>query len=89
MHTVTVLEHGKVIIPIGIRKQLGITPGCQLNFIPEGSGLKVEIQRRIQSTPPEDGYGLLVCKKPGERQLPEFDVAAVMRDAQCGVAPHL
>jgi antitoxin PrlF len=75
--------------PIDIRKQLGITPGCQFNFILEGSGLRVEIQRRIQPTRPEDGYGLLVCKEPGERQLPEFDVAAAMRDTQCGVAPHL
>jgi AbrB family looped-hinge helix DNA binding protein len=89
MQTVMVSEQGQVIIPIDIRKQLGITPGCQLNFILEGSGLRVEIQRRVQPTRPEDGFGLLACKEPGERQLSEFDVAAAMRDTQCGVAPHL
>ena len=75
MQTVTVSEQGQVVIPIDIRKQLGITPGCQLSLILEGSGLRVEVKQRIKSTCPEDGYGLLVCKEPGERHLAEFDVA--------------
>jgi AbrB family looped-hinge helix DNA binding protein len=75
MQTVTVSEQGQVIIPIDIRKQLGITPGCQLDMILEGSGLRIEVKQRIKSTRPEDGYGLLVCKQPGERHLAEFDVA--------------
>ena len=73
MQTVTVSEQGQVVIPIDIRKQLGITPGCQLSLILEGSGLRVEVKQRIKSTRPEDGYGLLVCKEPGERHLVEFD----------------
>jgi antitoxin PrlF len=82
MQTVTVSEQGQVIIPLDIRKQLGITPGCQLSFILEGSGLRVEVKQRIQPTRPEDGYGLLVCKEPGERHLSEFDVAQAMRNAK-------
>jgi len=82
MQTATVSEQGQVIIPIDIRKQLGITPGCQLSFIPEGTGLRVEIRQRIQPTQPENGYGLLVCKEPGERHLSEFDVAEAMQDAK-------
>ncbi|MDO9103429.1 MAG: AbrB/MazE/SpoVT family DNA-binding domain-containing protein [Methylovulum sp.] len=82
MQTVTVSEQGQVVIPLDIRKQLGITPGCQLNFILEGSGLRLEVNRRLQATRPEDGYGLLVCKEPGERHLAEFDVVEAMRDAK-------
>ena len=82
MQTVTVSEQGQVIIPLDIRKQLGITPGCQLSFILEGSGLRVEVTQRIQPTRPEDGYGLLVCKEPGERHLAEFDVAQAMRNGK-------
>jgi bifunctional DNA-binding transcriptional regulator/antitoxin component of YhaV-PrlF toxin-antitoxin module len=81
MQTVIVSEQGQVI-PINIRKQLGITPGCQLSLILEGSGLRVEVKQRIQPTRPEDGYGLLVCKQPGERHLAEFDVAKAMQDAK-------
>lgn len=36
MQTATVSEQGQVIIPLDIRKQLDITPGCQLSFIVEG-----------------------------------------------------
>ena len=78
MQTVTVSEQGQVIIPINIRKQLGITAGTQLNLILENAGLRVEVQKRIQPTRPEDGYGLLICKEPGERHLADFDVANIV-----------
>jgi antitoxin PrlF len=81
MQTVTVSEKGQVVIPLEIRRRLGITPGCQLDFILEGNALRVEVKRRIQSSRPEDGYGLLVCKQPGERRLADFDVAQAMREA--------
>lgn len=32
MATVTVSEKGQVVIPAEIRRQLGIMPGCQLDF---------------------------------------------------------
>lgn len=80
MQTVTVSEQGQVIIPLDIRKQLGITPGYQLNFILEGSGLRLEVNRRLQATRPEDGYGLLVCKELGERHLAEFDVVEAINN---------
>ena len=78
MQTVTVSEQGQVIIPIDIRKQLGITAGSQLNLILENAGLRVEVQKSIQPTHPEDGYGLLICKEPGERHLADFDVAHIV-----------
>lgn len=78
MQTTTVTEQGQVTIPLDIRKQLGITPGCQLSFTLEGSGLKKEVKRRVQLTRPEDGYGFLICKQPGERHLEEFDVVKAM-----------
>jgi AbrB family looped-hinge helix DNA binding protein len=81
MATVTVSEKGQVVIPAEIRRRLGIVPGCQLDFTLEGSTIRVEIKRQIQPTRPEDGYGMLVCKKPGERRLADFDVADAMREA--------
>ena len=78
MQIVTVSEQGQVIIPINIRKQLGITAGTQLILIFENAGLRVELQKRIQQTRAEDGYGLLICKEPGERHLADFDVANIV-----------
>jgi len=81
MPTATVSEQGQVVIPADLRRQLGITPGCQLDFSLEGNTLRVEVKRRIQPTRIEDGYGMLVCKQPGERCLSDFDVAQAMREA--------
>ena len=78
MQTVTVSEQGQVIIPINIRKQLGITAGTQLILILENAGLRVELQKRIQQTRADDGYGLLICREPGERHLADFDVANIV-----------
>ncbi len=82
MQTVTVSEQGQVVIPIDVHKQLGITTDTQLNLIIENSGLRIEIKHRTQPTHLEEGYGLLVCKQPGERHLSEFDVAQAMKEAQ-------
>jgi len=38
MQTVTVSEQGKVVLPLDIRQQLGITAGSQLNLILENAG---------------------------------------------------
>ena len=57
MQTVIVSDKGQVVIPAEIRRRLGITPGCQLEFSLEGNAIRVEVKRRIQPTRPEDGYG--------------------------------
>lgn len=80
MSTATVSEKGQVVIPAEIRKVLGIAPGTQLDFTIEGQSLRVEVTRRAAPTRVEDGYGLLVCRKPGKRRLAEFDVAQAMRE---------
>lgn len=85
MQTVTVSEQGQIVIPPEICKQLGITPGCQLSFIVEGSNLRIEVNRRIQLKKPEDGYGL-VCNKPGERHLVDWDTEAFPQATSGGLS---
>jgi len=79
MQTVTVSEKGQVVIPVQIRRRLGIAQGCQLNFSLEGQVIHVEIKRPMVETKAEDGFGMLVCKGPGKRRLADFDVAVAMR----------
>ena len=79
--TVTVSHKGQVVIPADIRRKLGIEPGCQLDFRLEGSVIHVEVKRQLVPTKAEDGFGMLVCKKPGKRSLADFDVALAMREA--------
>ena len=82
MQTVTISDKGQVVIPVEIRRLLGITPGCQLDFSLEGNAIHAEVKRQIVKTNAEDGFGMLVCKKPGNRRLADFDVALAMRDAE-------
>ncbi|OGB33962.1 MAG: AbrB family transcriptional regulator [Burkholderiales bacterium RIFCSPLOWO2_12_FULL_61_40] len=80
MLTVTVSHKGQVVIPADIRRKLGITPGCQLDFRLEGHVIHAEVKRQLAPTQAEDGFGMLVCKKPGKRSLADFDVALAMRE---------
>ena len=82
MLTVTVSEKGQVVIPVEIRRRLGIAPGCQLDFSLEGHVIHAEVKRQVVPTTAEDGFGMLVCKQPGKRRLADFDVALAMRDAK-------
>ena len=79
MKTVTVSDKGQVVIPAEIRQHLGITPGCQLDFSLQGDTIQAVVRRCVKPSSPEEGYGLLVCRQPGERRLSDFDVAAMMQ----------
>lgn len=82
MSTVTVSDKGQVVIPADIRRRLGITPGCQLDFSLEGHVIHAEVKRQLVQTKAEDGFGMLVCKRPGKRRLADFDVSHAMREAK-------
>jgi antitoxin PrlF len=80
--TVTVSDKGQVVIPVEIRRRLGITPGCQLAFSLEGNVIHAEVRRQVAQTNTEEDFGMLVCKRPGLRRLADFDVAAAMRESE-------
>lgn len=82
MLTVTVSDKGQVVIPVEIRRRLGIAPGCQLDFSLDGHVIHAEVKRQIAQTNVEDGFGMLVCKSPDKRKLADFDVALAMRSSK-------
>lgn len=82
MATVIVSDKGQVVIPADIRKQLGITPGCRLDFRIEGHSIRAVVERTSTPSSLDDGYGMLVCRTEGVRRLIDFDVAQAMRKAR-------
>jgi AbrB family looped-hinge helix DNA binding protein len=80
MSIVTVSDKGQVVIPAAIRKQLGITPGCQLAFSLEGNTIRIEVKRKRPITTIEQGFGMLVCPPSQPRRLNDFDIAQAMRE---------
>jgi AbrB family looped-hinge helix DNA binding protein len=76
MQTAIVSQQGQVQIPPEIREKLGITPGSHLTISIEGHTIQMAVCPVV--TPPtrvEEGYGMLVCRKPGQRNLADFDIA--------------
>lgn len=86
MTTVTVSDKGQVVIPVEIRRSLGISPGCQLDFTLEGRVIHAQVKRAFEETSAADGYGMLKAKPlsspAAKRRLADFDVAAAMRAAK-------
>ena len=81
MSIVTVSDKGQVVIPANIRKLLGITPGCQLDFSLDGHAIKVEVKRQLVPSTVDEGFGMLVAKAQARGSLSDFDVASAMRRA--------
>lgn len=80
MQTVTVSEKGQVVIPVVIRRSLGIKPGTELGFEQEGSSIRIVLHAPVATTQIESGYGMLKAKVSGKtRSLKDFDVAVNMR----------
>lgn len=78
MSKVTVSAKGQVVIPVELRKRLGITPGCQLEFFEEDGAIKVVVRRQRTPTRHADGFGMFVARG-SSRRLADFDVAEAMR----------
>jgi AbrB family looped-hinge helix DNA binding protein len=78
MQTVTVSEQGQVVIPIDIRKQLGITTGCQLSLILEGSGLRIEVSSVLSQHALKMTTAYLSAKNPVKGIWPNLMLTAAV-----------
>lgn len=83
MASVTVSDKGQVVLPIAIRRHLGIQPGSRLDFWLEGNVVHAQLQRPFNGGSLESGFGMLRAKPPASgkrRDLSDFDVAQAMRE---------
>lgn len=79
MTEATVSAKGQVVIPVEIRRRLGIGPGSKLEITEEAGELHVRVVRAVGASRVEEGYGMLRYGGP-PRRLSEFDVAEAMRE---------
>jgi AbrB family looped-hinge helix DNA binding protein len=57
---VTVDRAGRIVIPKSLRRSLGIGPDTELELIPDGAGLRLElVRRRAREVEERDGLPLL------------------------------
>ena len=55
---VTVSEKGQLVIPAGIRRQLGITPGTRLNILPDAGGFRALVDDARKTKSAADCVGI-------------------------------
>jgi len=75
---VTVSAKGQVVIPVEMRRRLGLGPGSELEFTEQAGELRIRVLRAVEPSRVEDGFGMLRYRGP-VRRLAEFDVARAMR----------
>ena len=81
MPAATITDKGQVVIPAEIRARYGLTPATQVEFVDEGSTIRLLVRRRVAPSDPAAGYGLIKVKpsRGRPRRLSEFDPAAMLK----------
>lgn len=81
MAAATLTEKGQIIIPAEIRARYELTPGTQVEFVDEGGVIRLLIRRRVPTSDPAAGFGLVKIKpsKSGTRSLLAFDAAELLK----------
>lgn len=86
MAAATLTEKGQVVIPAEIRARYELTPGTQVEFVDEGGSIRLVVRRRIASSDPAAGYGMIKPKPRAgaPRRLSEFDAATLLKRQRAG-----
>ena len=79
----TLTEKGQVVIPAGIRRRYGLTPGTKVQFVDDGDGIRLVIKRPIAASTVEEGFGMFRLDESGERRrLSDFDPASLLNPSK-------
>jgi antitoxin PrlF len=76
---VTIDRAGRVVIPVEVRKRLGLTPGAELNLVVEGFALR--LSRAVAGPELSERGGRLVARpRATEAGRAEIDVAKLVEE---------
>ena len=81
MSAATLTEKGQIVIPADIRTRYELTPGTQLEFVDEGGVIRLLVRRRVPTSDPMAGFGLVKVKRVkagSQRRLSKFDAADLL-----------
>lgn len=79
MAAATLTAKGQIVIPAEIRARYGLTPGTQVEFVDEAGILRLVVRRRVTTSDPARGYGMVKVPSTGRpRRLSGFDVADLL-----------
>lgn len=79
MPTTTVSSKGQMVLPVGIRRRLGLIAGAQLEIIEEADGVRLVVARPVKSVDIAACAGMVTATAKGRpRSLSDFDPASIL-----------
>ena len=83
MTTLTVSSKGQIVLPVEIRRRLGLGTGTRMKVIEESDGVRLQVQRAVPSTDIAALAGMLTARPCGKpRRLEDFDPASVFKKSR-------
>lgn len=82
MTTATVSSKGQVVLPVSIRRRLGLMAGAQVELIEEANGVRLIVSRPVNTTTLSACAGMVKAPSKGKaRRLQDFDPAVLAAKA--------
>ena len=79
MSVLQVSSKGQIVLPIALRRRLGMGAGARLEAVEEADGLKLRVLRSVQHMDVSSLAGMLKAPAQGlPRRLEDFDAAALL-----------
>lgn len=80
MTTLTVSSKGQVVLPIALRRRLGLGAGAQMSVVEEPDGVRLKVLRPVTTTDVAALAGMVTAPSKGKpRNLLDFNVASTLK----------
>ena len=82
MSTLVVSSKGQIVLPVAVRRRLGLGPGARLELTEQAEGLSLRVVRAVPSADVSRLAGIVTARSQGKpRRLQDFDPAALVARA--------
>lgn len=82
MSTLVVSSKGQIVLPVAIRRKLGLSAGARLEVLEEADGLKLRVVRSVPESDLKALAGMVKAPARGvPRRLQDFDPASLVTRA--------
>lgn len=79
MQTLTVSSKGQIVLPVQMRRRLGLGTGAQLSVVEESDGVRLRVVRSVRKTAVADLAGMIKLRSRGKpRRLADFDASTLV-----------
>ena len=79
MSTLVVSSKGQIVLPVALRRRLGLGPGARLELTELAEGLSLRVVRAVPSVDVSTLAGMVTAPSSGKpRRLQDFDPATLL-----------